>query len=131
MLFRSDVRVSFSGSEDQEHEAVDYIAEKMEHEARIVAQMLSDQEERLKKGNNNRSETAAVKEKGGGRYGKTGVSRGKKADSRTVIFGRPFYGEPISMADVDINSGNVILSGEVIKFETRELKNGAPCSAWT
>ena len=124
MLFRSDVRVSFSGSEDQEHEAVDYIAEKMEHEARIVAQMLSDQEERLKKGNNNRSETAAVKEKGGGRYGKTGVSRGKKADSRTVIFGRPFYGEPISMADVDINSGNVILSGEVIKFETRELKNG-------
>ena len=122
MLFRSDVRVSFSRTGDPEHEAIDYIAEKLENEARIVAQVI--REEGPKSASKNGSAASAVKEKGRARYGKKGAARGKDANGRNVIFGRPFSGESLPMIEVDINSGNVTLSGEIIKFETRELKNG-------
>jgi len=124
MLFRSDVRVSFCETGDQERGPVDYIAEKMENEARIVAQVLAEQEEAAKNGGKNGTASSAVKENGGARYGKKGGSRSKKAGGGNVIFGRPFDGEPVAMIDVDINSGNVVLSGEIIKVEIRELKNG-------
>lgn len=125
MLFQSDVRVSFSETEDKKRGTVDYIAEKMESEARIVAQVLSSQESGVplpkdKKG----SSASAAQEKGYGKYVRNGGSRGQNFNNQRVIYGRPFKGEPSPMVDVDINSGSVVLSGEIIRMETRELKNG-------
>ena len=111
MLFQSDVRVSFSETEDKKRGTVDYIAEKMESEARIVAQVLSSQESGVplpkdKKG----SSASAAQEKGYGKYVRNGGSRGQNFNNQRVIYGRPFKGEPSPMVDVDINSGSVVLS---------------------
>lgn len=108
MLFRTDVRVSFSGPEKVADEAGEYIARKMEDEARIVAQVLSSQ--------------ADGGEKGKSRQGNGNGS--KSSSSQSVVYGKPFKGDPVRMVEVDIDSGIVIISGEILKVDMRELKNG-------
>lgn len=125
MLFRSDVKVSFSEPEGQEYATADYIAEKMEEEARIVAQVLAAGENAApKSGNRNGTPSSAVQENGGFRYRKKAAEKAPAANSENMVYGRPFSGETLRMADVDMNSGNVVLSGQIIKMETRELKSG-------
>lgn len=124
MLFHSDVRVSFSEPEDQEISTVDYIAEKMETEARMVAQVLSCQEAASKTGSKTGTPAPAVQEKGASRYRKKAAGKDEALCSENIVYGRPFSGDPLRMLDVDINTGNVVLSGEIIKMDTRELKSG-------
>ena len=106
MLFHSDIKVSFTGPETENITSEDYFAKKMETEAKIVAQVLSGNEQEHR-------DVKSHEKKNGGKAGNSGV-----------IYGKPFKGEPVRMIDVDLNSGNVVLSGEILKVETRELKNG-------
>lgn len=41
-----------------------------------------------------------------------------------LIYGKPFSGEAVNIADIDENSGRVIIEGHVIQQEARELRSG-------
>ena len=125
MLFDREFRVSFADSAPHENHPVDYIAEKMEAEARIVAEVLS-KPETPKPRTEKKDVNPAISEKANGftRYRKNGGKKAEASDNENIVYGRPFKGETIKMSDVDTNSGNVVLSGEVIKTEVRELKTG-------
>ena len=125
MLFNKDIKVSFNDPATHEHHSIDYIAEKMELEAKIVAEVLSKPETPKPK-NEKKTGNPAVPEKANG-YTHYKKSPGKKAESpenENMVYGKPFKGDAIKMADVDTDSGNVILEGEIIKTEVRALKTG-------
>lgn len=48
----------------------------------------------------------------------------KQPDNPDVIYGRDFSEEPIPISDIIGEIGEVVVSGQVIKFETREVRSG-------
>lgn len=124
MLFHSDVKVCFNEPENQEYVTDEYFAEKMKTEAKMVAEVLSAQPAPAKHAQKSGAPSSAVQEKSFSRYRKKAEDRGQAPANENVVYGRPFSGEPLRMKDVDINSGNVVLTGEIIKMGTRELKSG-------
>jgi DNA polymerase-3 subunit alpha (Gram-positive type) len=139
MLFCRDFRVVFAESADDGKKAVDYLAEKMETEARMVAEVLSkpngDKPHKEKKSTGTaaagrsaaKSRVEKENAKGYVRYRKESVKKtgaGGKGGSENLVCGRPIKGEPMRMADVYTDSGSVVISGKIIKNDIRELKSG-------
>ncbi len=57
----------------------------------------------------------------GGRYGRSYSV--KKSDDPNVIYGRDFDDVPIELSQVVSEMGEITLHGQVIQFETREIRN--------
>ncbi len=61
---------------------------------------------------------------GGVKGGRPGKSYSiKKSDDPNVIYGRDFDDVPIELKQVDSEMGEITLHGQVVQFETREIRN--------
>ncbi|MGI6085328.1 MAG: PolC-type DNA polymerase III [Acetivibrionales bacterium] len=122
-FFRKVVTVKFIDSENRE-KSVDYIAIKQEMEARAVSEMMSSISEASSKRANepSRNIPEAPGEKTWVKY------RSKKSNSAekdpNLVYGREIKGSVIKMNQVDIDSGMVIVQGQIFRTEQRPLKNG-------
>ncbi len=126
-LFMREVKLSFIDAPVL-HTPVDYMAEKQEAEARMVAEMMAA----LPEPQPNRPQVQTSKpsftpnDNGYVKYKaqKTGASKEKGAEDLNLIFGRGVKGQVIKMDQVDTNSGMVTVEGQVLKTDQRELKSG-------
>ncbi len=51
-------------------------------------------------------------------------SRSKRLpDDKDIIYGRPFEGSPVDLIDVDDSTGQAVFRGQIISYDTRDLKN--------
>ncbi len=67
---------------------------------------------------------ASKKNASGGGQGKK-YSRSKRLpDDPDIIYGKPFDGKPVDLADVDDSTGQAVFRGRIISYDTRDLKNG-------
>ncbi len=55
---------------------------------------------------------------------KSGFYRSKKSDNPDVLYGRDFNDPPIKLADVQGEMGEIVITGQVIQLEERELRTG-------
>lgn len=126
-LFLREVKVSFI---DAQHQTapVDYMVEKQEAEARMVAEMMASLPEpppqksqvQPPKPSYPQTDSGFVKyksQKGNG-------PKEKASNDPNLIFGRSIKGQVVKMNQVDTNSGMVTLEGQILKTDQRELKSG-------
>ncbi len=130
-LFDRETKVTFIDA-PMAHDAVDYIAEKQEAEARMVAEMMASiaeanaqkaPESGPKPQNSapNQADNGFVKYKSQ----RKGASRDKSgAQDPNLIFGRGVKGQVVKMNQVDTNSGTVVIEGQILKTDQRVLKSG-------
>jgi len=125
-LFMREVRTSFIDA-PMLLTPVDYMTEKQEAEARVVAEVMAARPEpqnvktqAQSKASLNQSENGFVKYKAQ----KSGASREKGPADPNLIFGRSIKGPVMKMSQVDINSGMVTIEGTILKTDLRELKTG-------
>ena len=83
-----------------------------------------------KEAEKNGGKSEAIKENSNGNSyggkGYNGYRREKfttKEDNPDVIYGRSFEGEFVSLSDVNEETGEAIIQGQVMKLETREIRN--------
>ncbi|MCX7772585.1 MAG: hypothetical protein N2376_05660, partial [Clostridia bacterium] len=130
VLFDREVKVSFVDLE-LTGEPVDYIMEKQEAEARLVAEVMANLPE-IDPQRSQSSQNAAPKaqkpassDNGFVRYKSSGKAAAKEREQNpNIIFGRTIKGQPVKMNQVDTNSGAVVIEGQILKSDKRELKNG-------
>jgi len=134
MLFKKEVKVTFQDPETTKE--VDYVAEKLEAEKKIVAEVLSVNENPVLKQDKAKESkdfkgSKEFKGNGGAREQsqENGFVRYKKGAKQqetnpNVIYGRSIKGATTRMVDVDTNSGNVVIVGKILKTDKRELRNG-------
>lgn len=125
-LFMREVKASFIDAPVL-HTPVDYMAEKQEAEARMVAEVMAARPEPQPSKAQAQPKPAAAPAQGDNGYvryksQKSATSKGP-ADPN-LIFGRGIKGPVIKMSQVDINSGMVTIEGQILKTEQRELKSG-------
>ena len=160
-LFGKYVEVSFNNCPIPEHKAVDYMTEKMENEARVVAEVLSAPPPPKTGGSGSNGKGSYNGQNGSGRnssssngggYGNGGYSNGNQGNggynggngqnggygsprggkggrapsenNPRLIYGRGVRGNTVRMVNVDTNSGLVVVEGQVLKVEEKELKSG-------
>jgi DNA polymerase-3 subunit alpha (Gram-positive type) len=88
---------------------------------------IDDQKEKyhsMKNHENSNLIKAAVKE-----MNNTGTTNGRKGKQKSrshkdILMGRAFGGDPVALADLGEDSGNVVVEGKVFDIEKREIKGG-------
>ena len=69
----------------------------------------------------------SIPQPGGGKTPEKPQSQPQQTQQSQTIYGKPFQGKPISMSEVDLNQGFVIVEGKVFHVEHKELKKN---NAW-
>ncbi len=128
-LFDREIKVSFIDAPNH-IKTVDYITEKKEEEARVVAEMMAS----LPEPDPQKTAANAIKPSNQASSPDNGYSKYKsqKRTSRNqsgpqdpnLIYGRGIKGQVIKMNHVDTNSGQVVIEGQVLKSDQRVLKSG-------
>ena len=129
-LFYREVKVNFIDA-PAPNKSVDYLTEKQEAEARMVAEMMSSQplaqpqktQKVQKYPQQNQSQPAKPSNDNGFvKYRKGGSS--KQSSDPNLIFGKGIKGQVVKMDQVDTNSGLVTIEGQILKTDKRVLKTG-------
>ena len=58
------------------------------------------------------------------KFGEKKFQKKKLPDDPSVIYGRNFDGDPISISEIQDEIGEVVIRGKILSFEDRELRNG-------
>jgi len=112
--FGLEIKVEFKDFEIDEDKINEYIEFKENEEAKIVTDTVIK--------NNEKTQKTEKSEKTSGES-KSNVSSagGEKSE---VIFGKNFNDSVMNMSEVTQDSGRVVVKGEIIRTEARELKSG-------
>lgn len=121
-MFMRETKVSFSDSPTKQ-KTVDYITEKQEAEARMVAEMMASLPE-IEPKPQSETKSFAAKSDNAARYKAQRKSEKASESDPNLIFGRGIRGTPVKMCQVDTNSGLVVIEGQILKTDKRELKSG-------
>ncbi|MDD2967938.1 MAG: PolC-type DNA polymerase III [Lachnospiraceae bacterium] len=101
-----------------------------DYEAENTEGSSNDEEKQTPKENVVQTENKTVKsepeKKSGGDWGKKGGFNraAKKSDNPDVIYGRDFDDEPMSIADIHGEMGEITIKGMIRAYDQREIRNG-------
>lgn len=127
-LFDHETKVSFIDAPLNDKN-VDYITEKQETEARMVAEMMASiPEPNPQKSQNNSSKpTSYQSDNGYAKYKSQNKGHAKnrsREQDPNLLYGRGIKGHAVKMIQVDTNSGTVVIEGQILKTDKRVLKSG-------